>query len=126
MRSQKAANLISSFQNAIAGLAYALRTQRNARVHLAFTAIVVVLAVWLDLGTEQWCLLLLAIGLVWMAELSNTAIEAAVDLASPEIHPLAKTAKDVKAGAVLVTAFTSILVGLLLLGPALLQKIGAP
>jgi diacylglycerol kinase len=126
MRPQKAANLIASFRNAIAGLAYALRTQRNARVHLVFTALVVGLAFWLELGTEQWCLLLLAIGLVWMAELSNTAIETAVDLASPQIHPLAKTAKDVKAGAVLITAFTSILVGLLLLGPALLQKIGIP
>jgi diacylglycerol kinase len=126
MRPQRSANLVSSFRHAIAGLAYALRTQRNARVHLVFTALVVGLAAWLELGTEQWCLLLLAIGLVWMAELSNTAIETAVDLASPQIHPLAKTAKDVKAAAVLITAFTSILVGLLILGPALLQKIGVP
>jgi diacylglycerol kinase (ATP) len=121
---QKSANLFASFRHAIAGLSYAIRTQRNARVHLLVTILVVALAAWAGLSEDQWCLLLLAIGLVWMAELSNTAIETAVDLASPEYHPLAKTAKDVKAGAVLVTAFISILVGLFLLGPALLHKLG--
>lgn len=124
MNPRKSPNLWRSFYHAFSGLAYALRTQRNARLHLLFTFLVVGLAIWLDLDAEQWCLLLLAIGLVLMSELSNTAIESAVDLASPELHPLAKTAKDVKAAAVLVSAITSILVGLLILGPALLHKLG--
>ncbi len=114
----------SSFRNAFAGLAYALKTQRNARVHLFFTLIVVLLALWVGLSLDQWCLLLLAMGLVWMAELSNTAIESAVDLASPQFNPLAKTAKDVKAAAVLIAALVSVLVGILVLGPALLLKLG--
>jgi diacylglycerol kinase len=118
------ASLLESFANAVSGLVYALRTQRNARVHLLFTLVVVLMALWLGLTLEHWCLLLLAMGLVWMTELSNTAIESAVDLASPQFHPLAKTAKDVKAAAVLIAALVSVLVGILLLGPPLLLKLG--
>jgi diacylglycerol kinase len=124
MQPLKSENLFSSFQHALSGLAYAIRTQRNARIHLLATLLVVGFGFWLDLDLEKWCLLLLTIGFVWMAELSNTAIETAVDLASPEYHPMAKTAKDVKAGVVVVAAITSILVGLLILWPALQSKLG--
>jgi diacylglycerol kinase len=120
----KSPSLFHSFRNAFAGLAYALRTQRNAQVHLLVTVIVAGLGIWLGLSLDRWCLLILAMGMVWMAELSNTAIETAVDLVCPEYHPLAKIAKDVKAGAVLAASFAAILVGLLVLGPELLQKIG--
>ena len=79
---------------------------------------------WLGLDTTQWCLIILAMGLVWMAELSNTAIESAVDLASPAYHPLAKIAKDVKAAVVVMAALAAFLVGVLILGPALAIKLG--
>jgi len=124
MQPIKSSNLISSFRNAFSGLWYALRTQRNAQIHLLATVLVILAGFWLGLGVEQWCLLILAIGMVWMAELSNTAIESAVDLACPTYNPLAKIAKDVKAAVVVISAFTAIVVGVLILGPALITKIG--
>ena len=71
----------------------------------------------------EWAALALTIGLVWMAECFNTALEAVVDLASPGLHPLAKISKDVGAAAVLVAAITSIVIGLLILGPALWARL---
>lgn len=124
MQPIKSTNLISSFHNAFSGLWYALRTQRNARIHLLATVLVVLAGFWLGVGVEQWCLLILAMGMVWMAELSNTAIESAVDLACQTYHPLAKIAKDVKAAVVVIAAISSIAVGVLILGPALVAKIG--
>jgi len=67
---------------------------------------------------------MLIIGLVWMAEFLNTALEVIVDLASPEKHPLAKIGKDVGAAAVLITAMVSVVIGVLILGPHLLEKLG--
>ena len=74
-------------------------------------------ALWLRLPLRDWAVLFLTIALVWTAEFINTALEAVVDLASPEQHPLAKVGKDVGAAAVLLAALASILVGLLILGP---------
>jgi diacylglycerol kinase len=102
-----------------------LRTQRNAWIHAAATVCVMALGLWLSLSRIEWAILALTIGLVWMAEFINTALEAVVDLASPDIHPLAKVGKDVGAAAVLVAAFTSVIVGLLILGPALWAKLFA-
>jgi diacylglycerol kinase len=123
MQPIKSPNLISSFRNAFSGLWYALRTQRNAQIHLLATVLVILAGFWLSLGVEQWCLLILAMGMVWMAELSNTAIESAVDLACQTYNPLAKIAKDVKAAVVVIAAITAILVGVLILGPALVAKL---
>ena len=80
-------------------------------------------ASWLHLPIRDWAILLLTIALVWTAEFINTALEAVVDLASPQHHPLAKVGKDVGAAAVLIAAMTSILVGLLILGPPLWEKL---
>ena len=102
---------------------YVLRTQRNAWIHPAFSTAVVVVAFWLRLPLRDWAVLFLTIALVWTAEFINTALEAVVDLASPQQHPLAKVGKDVGAAAVLLSAIASILVGLLLLGPPLLEKL---
>ena len=124
MQPIKSPNLFSSFRNAFSGLWYALRTQRNAQIHLLATLLVILAGFWLGVGIEQWCLLILAMGMVWMAELSNTAIESAVDLACETYHPLAKIAKDVKAAVVVIAAITAILVGVLILGPALVAKLG--
>ncbi|MEK5079792.1 diacylglycerol kinase family protein [Solibacillus sp. FSL W7-1436] len=105
-----------SFRYAMEGLLAAVQEQ-NFRFHL-LSAFVVVLAGFLTgLSTVEWCIIILVIAFVIGAELINTAIERAVDLASPEIHPLAKQAKDVAAGAVLVFALASVIIGLLIFLP---------
>lgn len=110
---------LASFVPAFAGWAHVLRTQPNAWVHAAVTIAVVALALWLRVERVEWLALLLAIGLVWVTEFFNTALEAVVDLASPRQHRLAKAAKDVAAGAVVVAALIAALVGLLVLWPPL-------
>jgi len=115
--------LARSFRNAFAGISHTLRTQRNARIHLGITIAVVALGAWLRIEIEQWVPLILAAGLVWTAEFVNTALEAAVDLASPKEHPLAETAKDVSAGAVLLAAVAAAVVGILVLAPPLLVRL---
>ncbi len=118
------ASFLDTFRNAISGIAYVLRTQRNARIHLGITSAVLLLGIWLRLSLSEWVLLATVAGLVWSAELINTAIETAVDLASPERQELAGTAKDISAGAVLLAAMVAAIVGLLVLGPPLLDRIG--
>jgi diacylglycerol kinase len=113
----------SSFRHAFAGWGYALRTQPNTWIHAAFTLAVILMCVWLRLPVRDLAILIVTMALVWAAELTNTAIEAAIDLASPDNHPLAKAGKDAAAGAVLVTALGAILTGLLILGPPLWKKI---
>jgi diacylglycerol kinase len=81
------------------------------------------MAWYLHVSARDWAILLLTIALVWTAEFINTALEAVVDLASPQQHPLAKVGKDVGAAAVLIAALTSILIGLLILGPPLWEKL---
>jgi diacylglycerol kinase len=112
-------NILESFRFAFAGLWYALRTQRNTRIHLTIAAAVVGLGIWLHLSLTQWAVLTLTIGFVLVSEMVNTVAETLVDLVSPGYHPLAKTVKDVTAGAVLITAIISVIVGLLILGPPL-------
>jgi diacylglycerol kinase len=112
-----------SFRHAFAGSRYALRTQRNTWIHGFFTAAVLAVGLWVKLQPSEWALLVLAMGLVWTTEFFNTAIEAIVDLASPEYHRLAKIGKDVSAGAVLAGAITAVIIGLLVLAPPLLDKL---
>jgi diacylglycerol kinase (ATP) len=118
-------NLLTSFKYAFAGLWYVLRTQRNARIHLSVTAVVVALGLWLGLSRIEWAIITITVGTVLAAEAFNTVAEAAVDLATTRYHPLAKIAKDVAAGAVLLTAIMAIIVGLLILGPPLWQVVFA-
>jgi diacylglycerol kinase len=100
-----------------------LRTQRNAWIHALASLAVVAVGLWLGLDLEHWAVLVLAIAGVWMAEFLNTAMEAVVDLASPQVHPLARVGKDVAAAAVLVTAAAAALVGLLVIGPPLWDRL---
>ncbi len=116
---------VTSFRHAISGWWYVIRTQRNAWIHTIATISVVILAAWMGLPLRDWAVLLVTIAMVWTAEFLNTALEAVVDLASPSHHPLAKVGKDVGAAAVLITALTSILIGLLILGPPLWARIQA-
>ncbi|HSB89684.1 MAG TPA: diacylglycerol kinase family protein [Anaerolineales bacterium] len=115
----------ASFRHAIAGWWYVIRTQRNAWVHASATLAVLALAAWLTLKPLEWALLIVAIAIVWMAEFLNTALEAVVDLASPEAHPLARVGKDVGAAAVLIAALAAAAVGLLVLGPQLWTRVAA-
>ena len=120
---QRSRSRAAAFGHAFSCWVYVLRSQRNAWIH-AFASVVVLLASWwLQLDQLSWAVILEAIGLVWLAEFLNTALEAVVDLASPEHHPLAKVGKDVGAAAVLIAAATAVVVGLLVLGPALWDKI---
>ena len=108
-----------AFGHAFRGWWYVIRTQRNAWLHAVITTLVIMTSFWLHLALRDWAVLLLTIALVWTAEFINSALEAVVDLASPQNHPLAKVGKDVGAAAVLIAALTSIIVGLLILGPPL-------
>ena len=114
---------IASFRYAFHGWHYALRTQQNIWIHIAVAIAVLILGLWLKLPARDWAVLVLTTAMVFTAEFLNTSIEAVVDLASPDHHPLAKIAKDVGAAAVLVAALAAILVGLLILGPPLWAKL---
>ena len=115
--------LLGSFRFAFAGIGYLFRTQRNARIHSVIAAIVCLLAAWLRVTRIEWSILILTIACVLILEGLNTALEAVVDLAAPQIHPLAKTAKDVTAGMVLIAAIASVIIGLLILGPPLWARV---
>jgi diacylglycerol kinase len=80
---------------------------------------VLLLGLWLHITRQEWAILILTIMAVWMAEFMNTALEAVVDIVMPDLHPLAKVAKDIAAAAVLVGAIGAVLIGLLILGPPL-------
>lgn len=108
-----------SFRWAFRGLGHCLRTQPNARIHAAATAVALALGFWLGLARWEWCAVLAVTGLVWAAELFNTAIEGLVDLVSPERQPLAGRIKDVAAGAVLAAAIAAALVGAIIFLPKL-------
>lgn len=108
---------------AVRGIIYAVRTEPHMRFHLSSTVVVILAGWWLDISAIQWLFVIFAIALVWVAELINTAIEAAVDLYTSDYHPLAKVAKDVAAGAVLVAAVNSLMVAGIIFLPKLIAKI---
>jgi diacylglycerol kinase len=112
-----------SFRYAFEGWWYVLRSQPNAWIHAAATLLVIMVAFWLNISRVEWSVLVITITLVWTAEMANTALEALVDLVSPEADPRAKTAKDVAAGAVLLAACAAVVVGLVILGPPLWSQL---
>ena len=114
-------HLVRSFGFAIRGIGILLRTQANARIHLAATIVVVAAGFLGKLSWGEWSAIVAAVGLVWTAEGLNTAIEAVVDLVSPEYHALAGRAKDVAAGAVLCAAIAAAIIGVLIFGPRILM-----
>jgi diacylglycerol kinase len=118
-------NRIQSFQYAFAGLWYTLKTQRNAQIHLIAALIVFGLGVWLNLTFSEWAIISLTVGFVITTEMLNTVAESAMDYTTLDFDPQVKIIKDVAAGAVLVAAVTSVLVGLLILGPPLYYKLVA-
>jgi diacylglycerol kinase len=116
-------NRVQSLGYALAGWLYMLRYQKNTRIMSVASVGIVAVALWLQIDFTRWALLVLTITMVWMAEFLNAAVEAVVNLVTPEFHPMAKVAKDVAAAAVLLGAVASVLVGLLILGPPLLDKL---
>jgi diacylglycerol kinase len=113
-----------AFRNAFSGWWFVIRTQRNAWIHAIVSVVVVILSFWLRLQPRDWAVIVVAIAMVWTAEFLNTALEAVVDLASPQQHYLARVGKDVGAAAVLIAAVSAALIGLLVLGPPLWERIG--
>ena len=110
---------IAGFGFAFSGLWYALRTQRNARVHAVIATLAILLGILLRISAVEFAMIFVAITGVFIAEMFNTVFELCVDLASPTYHPLAKIAKDVAAGAVLLSAMLSVVIGLFIFGPHL-------
>lgn len=117
-------NRVESLGYALAGWLYMLRYQKNTRIMSVASVIIFLVALWLQVDFTSLAILVLTVTAVWMAEFLNAAVEAVVNLASPGFHPMAKVAKDVAAAAVLLGAVASIIVGLLILGPPLLHKLG--
>lgn len=117
--------LIRSFGHAFAGVGHGWQTQTNLRIHVAAAIGVSVAGLLLQISTIEWAILVVTIMIVLAAELINTAIEAVVDRVGSEPHPLSKIAKDTAAGAVLIGAIGSVIVGLLIFGPRLLALVGA-
>lgn len=115
MRLRNPLDYIEPFRIAMNGIVYTFRTQRHMRFHLFVVMVVIVLGMFLDLGMRELLVLLFTISLVLVAEMFNSAIEATVDLVSPNYHPMAKFAKDISAGAVLITTLIALTVGGLLI-----------
>jgi diacylglycerol kinase len=115
--------MIRSFIYAISGIAATVKSERNMRIHLAAAVAVVVLGAWLGLDGREWAAIVICCALVMSLECLNTAVEAAVDLASPNIHPLAKKVKDCAAGAVFVAAIGAAIVGCIIFVPKLLALV---
>jgi diacylglycerol kinase (ATP) len=111
--------VLQSFNYAFEGVIHALRTQRNLRIHFAIAAIVLVLAFIYDVDRLELIALMIAIAFVLIAEMVNTAVEATIDLSTPSFDPLAKIAKDLAAGAVLIAAINAVAVGYLVLADRL-------
>src|SRR5437867_13091089 len=110
---------IRSFRHAIAGVLRMIRCQHNAWIHAAASLVVLAAAFVLRISAADWCWIILAISIVWIAEALNTAFEFLADATSPEFHPLVRDAKNVAAGAVLLTATAAAVIGAIIFWPYL-------
>lgn len=120
---RRALSLGQSFAYAWQGVRYFLSSQRNARIHLVAAVVVVAGGLLLSLSALEMAIILVVIGLVFVAELFNTALEAMIDLATDEWHPLAKASKDLGAAAVLTVAILAAVVGLLIFVPHIVEVV---
>ncbi len=107
-------SLIERFNHAVSGIIIAVKTEKNLKIHYTIALLVIVLSLFFDFSRTEFLLLLFSISLVVVAEMINTAIERTVDLITKDYHPLARLVKDVSAGAVLISAVNSVIVGYLL------------
>ena len=109
--------MLLSFKYAFKGIYFLLATQRNARIHLAATALVIFGGFYFSISVTEWVAVIIAIGIVFAAEAFNTAIEQLVDMTSPGFDKSAGRIKDLAAGAVLITAIAAVSVGIIIFGP---------
>ena len=114
---------VRSMRYAFIGIWIMISSQHNAWIHALATFAAVLAGIYFGLTKAEWCWIVLAIVSVWTAESLNTAFEFLTDVASPEYHPIAGKAKDVAAGAVLITAIGAVIIGLIVMGPYALEKI---
>ncbi|PJF44426.1 MAG: diacylglycerol kinase [Phototrophicales bacterium] len=114
----------ASYRYALAGLLHMLRYSKNVRIQAVATVLVMLLCIAVQLPLRDVAIIVLVTGLVWFAEFVNAAIEALINLVSPTYHDMAKVSKDIAAGAVLLCVIVSIIVGLLVIGPPLLVRLG--
>lgn len=105
------------------GLKEIMRNERNFKIHLCATLLVLLTGIILKLSLIEWSILIIVVGFVLVAELINSAIERIIDYLKPEIHPAAKVIKDVGAGAVLMAVITSVIIGALIFLPKLMSLI---
>lgn len=119
------ADRIQSFRCGIRGIALMLKSQHNAWIHATASVLVLIVGALFGLSPGEWCWLVIAIMAVWTAEALNTALEFLADVASPEFHPLVEKAKDVAAGAVLISATGSVAIALFILTPHVLKLINS-
>ena len=118
------ARRLRSFGYAWKGLLWLIRSQQNARIHLVATVCAIAVAFWLNIAPLEWCSVLIVIGMVWSAEAVNSALELLADHLHPDDHPLVGRAKDVAAGGVLAAAIVAAVVGFVVFGPRLLERLG--
>ncbi|MCA9902571.1 MAG: diacylglycerol kinase family protein [Anaerolineae bacterium] len=116
-------NRIKSLGYALAGWLYMLRWQKNVRIQALASILVIALSLWLQIDFYGIALIVLVITMVWMAEFLNAAVEAVVNLATEEWHPMAKVGKDVASAAVLLAVVAAVIIGLLVLGPPLIGRL---
>jgi diacylglycerol kinase len=118
---KKGRSLIKSFKNALNGIVFVFRTQRNFKIQLACLLIVLIVAFVFELTLFEIAIIVFAGGMVLVGEMMNTGIEKLVDLINPEYHPLARKAKDVSAGVVLVSSLLAAMLGLLIFIPRIIE-----
>jgi len=111
----------SSFRNAINGLSYIFRREKNFMIHLIIASIAILIAFWLSISSVEWCILLFATGLVLCFEILNTAVERTADLYSKEHNPLIGRIKDISAAGVLLAAFFAALIGAIIFIPKIIE-----
>jgi diacylglycerol kinase len=115
---------VLSFGAALQGVAYVVRTQPNVWIELAALAVVMGAGVWFGISAVEWAVLGLTVALILALEAVNTAVETVIDLVSPQLHPLAKIAKDTAAGALIIAVVGSIFVAAMIFVPRLWALLG--
>lgn len=116
--------LVNSFRYAFCGICEAYKGEQNLKIHTVIAVLVVIFGFVFQISYLEWFVCLILVGLVLMAEFFNTAIEYVVDLASPNIHPLAKLAKDTASAGVLMMAIISAIIGLIIFVPKVVEFVG--
>jgi len=116
-------NFFSSFRFALSGIIMAVKKERNLKIHFSAAIIVILLGIYYRVSAINWLFLAIAMGLVIVMEMMNTAIERVVDLVTKEFHPLAKEAKDISAGAVLIAAIISVIIGIIIFLPKIFPSL---